>query len=175
MTRTRISQNFRSQNDPPLVVVLKRPSMEPKEISTRWWSNMCRSETAFCTGIGSWRVSFWIPIIYSIPEGLFVKYIDWPLLCIEQHSDNLRIITLQMIWNVLSGYEQTPGIAALKCKRSIWYPGQNWRKSGWWCHVLMTCVMTYRYSWTQYCWLLKVIIIYGKRTSKSYHNSWCHW
>ena len=32
---------------------------------------------------------------------------------IEQHFDNLRKITLQMISNVLSDYEQRPGIAAL--------------------------------------------------------------
>ena len=35
------------------------------------------------------------------------------LYCIEQHSNNLRKITLQMISNALSDYEQRPGKAAL--------------------------------------------------------------
>ena len=43
---------------------VKRSSIDPKEILTRWWSNMHRSEIAFChkilsswPGIGSWNVS----------------------------------------------------------------------------------------------------------------------
>ena len=71
---------------------------------TCWWSNMYRSETAFChkkftwwPGIGSWIASFRIPIISITRDGLFVKCIDWSLLYIEQHPDNLRKITLQMI------------------------------------------------------------------------------
>ena len=46
-------------------------------------------------------------------RGIIRKIIDWPLLCIEQHSDNVRKITLQLILNALSDYEQWPGIAAL--------------------------------------------------------------
>ena len=49
MARTRISQSFRSHNDPPLIVMWIRSRIEPSEILTRYWSNLYRSETAFCS------------------------------------------------------------------------------------------------------------------------------
>ena len=176
MTRTRISQNFWSQNVLPVIVVWKRSSIEPEEILNRWWSNMYRSETAFCHKKCSWwtvtrgqvlvygmRHSVRIPMIFTMREGLLVKCIDWPLFCIEQHSDNVRKITLQLILNVSSDCERSSGLAALWRKSSIWFSdqffGQNWWNFGW-CHVLMACLTTYRIS--QYCWRLKMIIICRK-------------
>ena len=38
--------------------------------------------------------------------------------------------------------------------------------------LLMTCITAY--NWTQYCWLLKMIIICGKMMSTRYHNAWHH-
>ena len=43
-------------------------------------------------GISSWIASFRIPIISTTRGGLFVKCLDWSLLYVEQHSDNLRKI-----------------------------------------------------------------------------------
>ena len=109
------------------------------------------------------RHSVRIPMISTMREGLLVKCIDWPLFCIEQHSDNVRKIALQLILNVSSDYERSSGLAALWRKSSIWFSGQffgqNWWNFGW-CHVLMACLTTYRRS--QYCWRLKMIIICRK-------------
>ena len=56
-----------------------------------------KKKNSWWPGIGSWIASFRIPIISTTREGLFLKCIDWSLFYIEQHSDNLRKITLQMI------------------------------------------------------------------------------
>ena len=124
MAKTRISQSFRSHNDPPLIVA----GVETLKHWAQWninslmvkyvqiWNRILSQKKLVggqCPGIGSWIVSFRIPIFFITQEGLFIKFLDWSLLYIEQHSDNLRKITLQMIWNVLSDYEQISGIAAL--------------------------------------------------------------
>ena len=62
-----------------------------------WNSILSQKKNGWWPGIGSWIASFRIPIISIAREGLFVKCIDWSLLYTEQHPDNLRKITLQMI------------------------------------------------------------------------------
>ena len=87
---------------------------------------------------------------------------------------NCSILSLQCLYMISM---ITTCEIKLDGKSSMWFPGQSvfgqnyWNLS--WCYVLMTCIMTYR--WNQYCWLLKMIIICGKRISTSYHDAWCYW
>ena len=82
---------------------VKLPSIKHTEILTRSWSNMYRSEIAFCSkifslwpGDGSWNASFQISIVSTIWEWSFVKCHDWPLLWIEYNLDNLRCTSNNM-------------------------------------------------------------------------------
>ena len=82
----------------------KCSSIEPKEKLTHWWSNVFRSETAFCHKIfrllpdnGSWNASFRISVISTMWEGSSVKCHDCPLLSSEKYLDTLRKIARQII------------------------------------------------------------------------------
>ena len=81
---------------------VEHSSIKPKEISTRWWSSMYRSETAFChklfswwPGIGSWNAWFRMAIISTMREWSFVNCHEYAL-----NKISTIYVALQMIQNV---------------------------------------------------------------------------
>ena len=85
MARTRISQSFRSHNDPPLIVA----GVETLKHWAQWninslmvkyvhiWNSILSQKNCWWPDIGSWIASFRIPIISITREDLFVKNIDF--------------------------------------------------------------------------------------------------
>ena len=164
--------------------VWKRPSIEPNEILTRWWSNMYRYETAFChkkkiswwPGIGSWIASFRIPIISTTREGLFAKkywlvfIVYWATFCQstqDKSSNDIKCII--RLW-------AETGYSSLITQKSHMISWSFFRtrlvKLG-----LMSCpddLYTY-ISLNSALLIFYVIIICGKSISTSYYNAWCHW
>ena len=81
MARTRISQSFRSHNDPPLIIA----GVETLKHWAQWninflmvkyvqiWNSILSQKKCWRPGIGSWIASFRIPIISITREGSFVK------------------------------------------------------------------------------------------------------
>ena len=183
MTKKRIPQSFRSHND-PLNVVWKRSSIEPNEISTRWWSNMYRSETAFCNeklswwpGSGSWIASFRKRIISTTPRG-FIRKMYWLTVIVYwatfwQSTQDKSSNDITFIIRLWAETEYSSLIMQKGPYDFLVYFADKIGET--WVDVMsqMTCIMTYR--WNQYCWLLKMIIICGKRISTNYYNAWCHW
>ena len=104
MARTRIWQNFRSQNDP---VWSSRETLQHRAQGNinllivkyvQVWTAFCHKIFSWWPGILEMRHSeIRIPMICTMREGSFVKSHDWPLLCIEQHFVNLRKFPLHMI------------------------------------------------------------------------------
>ena len=85
---------------------VKYSSIEPEEILICWWSNIYRSDTAFCYKIFSWWPGIqvhwmWmrIPVTYHV-RGTIRQ--EWPLLFIELYFDNLHKIVVwkPKIWPI---------------------------------------------------------------------------
>ena len=65
---------------------VKCSSIEPKEILTRWRSNMYRSEISFCPKIFSW----WPGIVsWNVSDGMQNSEYQWFLPCQSDHSLNV--------------------------------------------------------------------------------------
>ena len=110
-------------------------------------------------GIGSWIASFRITIISTTREGLFVNVLTG-FYCILS-----KILTIYVRYKMY--YQIITWYCRLITQKFHMISGETW------VDVMIACRMTSR--WTQYCWLLKMIIVCGERISTSHYNAWCHW